>query len=187
MVALIAVMCVNAFARTGDANKRYVDFEDLDITAEQMPVIMESKVVVAAASILTDEIANVVMDNSGNYTFFKKQGSSSGDVEDRAGLTMLIKGLGGMEKFEMKDYDEDKIETYYYGAVLGLDTDRKYSDSFDATYGVFASYVGSDFKDRDFDDNKINFRPHFEAFGIGISSFGILSQIFTKGVVQLNL
>ena len=88
-----------------------------------------------------------------------------------------------MEKFEMKDYDEDKIETYYYGAVLGLDTDRQYSDSFDATYGVFASYVGSEFKDRDFDDNKIKQNSGF----VGVRGNWYIGKLFFGAVLDYGM
>ena len=107
------------------------------------------------SSILSNEVGNVILDNTGNYTFFKKQGTSSGDVEDRYGATMYIKGFGGQEKLDLKDFDSIKPETLYYGAIIGLDWDRQYSDNFDATYGLFISYAGSEIKDKDFDKNKI--------------------------------
>jgi len=183
VLALTAVMFLDVFAaNTNETNRRHVDFEELDLTNEEIPVIAESKVLVAASSILSDEVANAVLYNSGNYTFFKKQGSSSGDVEDRAGLTMWIKALGGMEKLDMKDYD-DEIETYYYGAVLGLDTDRQYSDSFDATYGIFASYVGSEFKDKDFDDDKIKQNGGF----VGVRGNWYVGKLFFGAVLDYGM
>lgn len=117
-------------------------------------MIAQSRLSVAAASILSNEVANVILDNSGNYTFFQKQGSNAGDVEDRAGITMYIKAFGAQEELEMKDWT--KFDTTYYGAILGFDTDRKYCDNFDATYGIFFSYAGSQLKEKDFEDNKFS-------------------------------
>lgn len=116
--------------------------------------VVQSKVAVAQASILSNELANLILDNSGNYTFFQKQGSNAGDVEDTDGLTMYIKALGGQDKFDMKDYT--KFDSTYYGVVLGLDTDRQYTDNFDATYGVFVSYMGSKLKEDDCSDDKLS-------------------------------
>ena len=107
-----------------------------------------ASVATGGTSIFTQEIAEAIFNNSGNYTFFHKQGESSceskqskypaGDVEDRTGATMWIKGLYGKEEV---DFDYKKFNTDYYGVLLGIDTDRKYTDSFDATYGIFAAYT----------------------------------------------
>ncbi len=120
---------------------------------------LHPKVAIAASSLLTNDVANVILDNSGNYTFFKKQGSSSGDVEDRTGVTMYIKGFGTMEKFEMKDYV--KFENKYYGGIIGLDWDRQYSDNFDATYGLFIAYAENELKEEDVEDNKLSSKNCF--------------------------
>ena len=69
VLALTAVMFLDVFAaNTNETNRRHVDFEELDLTNEEIPVIAESKVLVAASSILSDEVANAVLYNSGNYT-----------------------------------------------------------------------------------------------------------------------
>jgi len=114
----------------------------------------QARVAVAEASFLSNETANIILDNSGNYTFFKKQGSNAGDVEDFDGLTMYIKAFGGQDKLDMKDYT--KFNTTYYSVMLGLDTDRQYTDNFDATYGVFVSYAGVQSEEENFNDDKIS-------------------------------
>ncbi len=109
-----------------------------------------ASVATGGTSIFTQEIAEAVFNNSGNYTLFQKQGTVSessevkqskypaGDVDDREGLTMWIKGIYGKEEV---DFDYKKFNADYYGVILGIDTDRKYTDSFDATYGIFAAYT----------------------------------------------
>ena len=150
---------------------------------------VQSKVVVAAASVLSNELANVILDNSGNYTFFHKQGSNAGNVEDRSGATMYIKAFGGQEKLDMKDYT--KFDTTYYGAILGLDVDRKYTDNFDATYGIFVSYVGSQLKEEDFEDDKISQNSGFAGLRgnwyIGKLFFGaVLDYGFLANKVEID-
>ncbi len=104
-------------------------------------------VATGGTSIFAQEIAETILNNSGNYTFFHKQGSEieekqskypAGDVEDRTGATMWIKGVYGKEEV---DFDYKKFNADYYGVILGIDTDRKYTDNFDATYGIFAAYT----------------------------------------------
>ncbi len=102
------------------------------------------RAVMGGSSVFSQEIAEAVFNNSGNYTFFKKQGTSSGDVEDRDGLTMWVKGFYGDGKVDFNDIN--KINTTYYGGIIGVDTDRKYGRCFDATYGIFGSYTNGEFK-----------------------------------------
>ncbi len=132
------------------------------------------------SSILSSEVANVILDNTGNYTFFKKQGASSGDVEDRYGATMYIKGFGGQEKLDLKDFDSIDFETMYYGAVVGLDWDRQYTDNFDATYGLFVSYAGSEIKDKDFDKNKVKQNAGFA----GLRGIWYIGKLFFGAVAD---
>jgi hypothetical protein len=147
--------------------------------------IMLPKVALVNASIISNEVGNVILDNSGNYTFFKKQGSSSGDVEDRYGATMYIKGFGGQEELDLKDYDFSKFKNTYYGAVIGLDWDRQYSDNFDATYGLFISYAGSELKDKDFDSNKISQNAGFAGLrGIWYAGKFFLGAVADYGFIQ---
>lgn len=96
-------------------------------------------VATGGTSIFSQEIAETIFNNTGNYTFFHKQGTSGGDVDDRAGITMWLKGSLGQEKVDFDGYK--KFDANYYGAVVGIDTDRKYSDKVDATYGIFVAYT----------------------------------------------
>lgn len=116
------------------------------------PEILQSKVAVAGVSVSQEEIFDTIFNNAGNYTFFQKQGTSAGDVEDRSAPTLWVKAFGSKEDVDLDKYT--KIETTYYGAIAGLDFDRTYSDLFDATYGIFASYIGGELKDGDY-DNKV--------------------------------
>ena len=138
------------------------------------------KIALINSSILSNEVANVILDNTGNYTFFQKQGSNAGDVEDRSGVTMYIKGFGGQEKLDLKNYDYTKFENTYYGAILGLDWDRQYCDSFDATYGLFVSYAGSEIKDKDFKNNKITQNSGFA----GLRGNWYLNKFYFGAVVD---
>lgn len=147
--------------------------------------IMLPKISLINSSILSDQVGNVILDNTGNYTFFKKQGSSSGDVEDRYGATMYIKAFGGQEKLDLKDYDSSEFENTYYGAVIGLDWDRQYSDNFDATYGFFVSYAGSEIKDKDYDDNKVTQNAGFAGLrGIWYAGKFFLGAVVDYGFIQ---
>lgn len=163
--------------------------EEMELSDEELKefgsAIMLPKIALINSSILSDEVGNVILDNTGNYTFFKKQGASSGDVEDRYGATMYIKGFGGKEKLDLKDYDSSEFENTYYGAVLGLDWDRQYSDNFDATYGLFISYAGSEIKDKDFDDNKITQNAGFAGLrGIWYAGKFFLGAVVDYGFIQ---
>ncbi len=152
---------------------------------EEISAFMLPKVALINSSILSDEVGNVILDNTGNYTFFKKQGSSSGDVEDRYGATMYIKGFGGQEKLDLKDYDSTEFETTYYGAVIGLDWDRQYTDNFDATYGLFISYAGSEIKDKDYEDNKVKQNAGFAGLrGIWYAGKFFLGAVADYGFIQ---
>ena len=157
---------------------------DEDINSAASGLILP-KMALINTSILSNELANAILDNTGNYTFFKKQGSNAGDVEDRCGATMYIKGFGGQEKLDLKDYDYTEFETTYYGAILGLDWDRQYSDCFDATYGIFVSYAGSELKDKDFEDNKINQDAGFAGLrGIWYAGKFFLGAVADYGFIQ---
>jgi outer membrane autotransporter protein len=189
---VIALMLsTDVFARQGEKKEVDITFEDLNLMnyaytsgeysgleGELVFSTLQSKVAVAESSVLADEVANTVMDNSGNYTFFQKQGSGAGDVEDRAGATMYIKGFGGMEKLDMKDYT--KFDTTYYGAIVGLDWDRQYSDNFDATYGLFLSYVGSELKEEDFEYDKISANSGFA----GVRGNWYIGKLFFGAVLD---
>ena len=116
----------------------------------------------------------------GNYTFFQKQGTSAGDVEDRAAPTLWIKAFGSKEDVDLEEYTT--IETTYYGAVVGLDWDRQYSDNFDATYGVFASYIGGELKDTEF-GNKVDQSGGY----VGVRGNWYIGKLFFNGIVDYAL
>ena len=144
------------------------------------PEILQSKVAIAGANISQDEIFTTVFNNAGNYTFFQKQGSSAGDVEDRAAPTLWIKAFGSKEDVDLKEYTT--VETTYYGAIVGLDWDRQYSDNFDATYGIFASYIGGELKDTEF-DNKVDQSGGY----IGVRGNWYIGKLFFNGIIDYAL
>jgi len=163
----------------------FIEEAQAELGDSGISAIMLPKVALINSSILSNEVGNVILDNTGNYTFFKKQGSSSGDVEDRSGATMYIKGFGGQEELDLKDYDFSKFKNTYYGAVIGLDWDRQYSDNFDATYGLFISYAGSEIKDKDFDKNKITQNAGFAGLrGIWYAGKFFLGAVADYGFIQ---
>ena len=144
------------------------------------PEILQSKVAIAGANISQDEIFTTVFNNAGNYTFFQKQGTSAGDVEDRAAPTLWIKAFGSKEDVDLEEYTT--VETTYYGAVVGLDWDRQYSDNFDATYGVFASYIGGELKDKEF-GNKVDQNGGY----IGVRGNWYIGKLFFNGIIDYAL
>ena len=149
VMLLMLTMVGFSFARQNEKSYWDITWDDLSTEGPEAFFYVQPKIAVAASSLLANDVANVILDNSGNYTFFKKQGSSSGDVEDRTGVTMYIKGFGAMDKFEMKDYT--KFENTNYGGIIGFDWDRQYSDNFDATYGLFVAYAENELKEEDYE------------------------------------
>ena len=159
VMLLMLTMVGFSFARKIEKESHDVTWDMLGTEGPWTFFYAQPKIAVAASSLLANDVANVILDNSGNYTFFKKQGSSSGDVEDRTGVTMYIKGFGAMDKFEMKDYT--KFENTNYGGIIGLDWDRQYSDNFDATYGLFVAYAENELKEEDYEDDKLSSKNGF--------------------------
>ena len=159
VMLLMLTMVGFSFARKIEKESHDVTWDMLGTEGPWTFFYVQPKIAVAASSLLANDVANVILDNSGNYTFFKKQGSSSGDVEDRTGVTMYIKGFGAMDKFEMKDYT--KFENTYYGGIIGFDWDRQYSDNFDATYGLFVAYAENELKEEDYEDDKLSSKNGF--------------------------
>jgi hypothetical protein len=149
------------------------------------PVLLQSKVVIAASSISQEEVFDTVFNNAGNYTFFQKQGSNAGDVEDRAAPTLWIKAFGSQEDVDMEDYT--KVKTTYYGAVVGLDWDRQYTDNFDATYGIFASYIGGEFKDEDWSDSEGDFKVKQNGGYVGLRGNWYVGKLFINGIVDYGM
>ena len=159
VMLLMLTMVGFSFARKIEKESHDVTWDMLGTEGPWTFFYVQPKIAVAASSLLANDVANVILDNSGNYTFFKKQGSSSGDVEDRTGVTMYIKGFGAMDKFEMKDYT--KFENTNYGGIIGFDWDRQYSDNFDATYGLFVAYAENELKEEDYEDDKLSSKNGF--------------------------
>ncbi len=144
------------------------------------PKLLQSKVAIAGSNISQDEIFTTVFNNAGNYTFFQKQGSNAGDVEDRDAPTLWVKAFGSKEDVDLEEYT--KVETTYYGAVVGLDWDRQYTDNFDATYGIFASYVGGELKDDDW-DNKVKQNGGY----VGVRGNWYFGKLFVNGIIDYAL
>ena len=147
------------------------------------PVFLQSKVAIAASSLSQEEVFDTVLNNAGNYTFFQKQGSNAGDVEDRAAPTLWIKAFGSQEDLDMEDYT--KLKTTYYGAVVGLDWDRQYSDNFDATYGIFASYIGGEFKDEDWSEG--DFKVKQNGGYVGLRGNWYIGKLFINGILDYGM
>ncbi len=144
------------------------------------PEILQSKVAVAGVSVSQEEVFDTVFNNAGNYSFFQKQGSSAGDVEDRAAPTLWVKTFGSQEDVDLNDYT--KIETTYYGAMAGLDFDRQYSDLFDATYGIFASYIGGELKDGDY-ENKVKQNGGY----FGLRANWYIGKLFVNAIADYGV
>ena len=173
---------VKASGNSGSSNVDYgntLTFSRIDNKARN-PELLQSKVAIAGSNISQDEIFTTVFNNAGNYTFFQKQGTAAGDVEDRAAPTLWVKAFGSKEDVDLEEYTT--VETTYYGAVVGLDWDRQYTDNFDATYGVFASYVGGELKDDDW-DNKVKQSGGY----IGARANWYFGKLFVNGMIDYAL
>ena len=176
---------INIVRVSGNSDSSNVDygnvltFSRIDDKARN-PELLQSKVAIAGSNISQDEIFTTVFNNAGNYTFFQKQGTAAGDVEDRAAPTLWVKAFGSKEDVELEEYTT--VETTYYGAVVGLDWDRQYTDNFDATYGVFASYVGGELKDDDW-DNKVKQSGGY----IGARANWYFGKLFFNGMIDYAL
>lgn len=147
---------------------------------EANPELLQGKVVIAGAGILQEQVFDTVFNNAGNYTFFQKQGTSAGDVEDRAAPTLWVKGFGSKEDVDLENYT--KVETSYYGALVGLDFDRQYTDNFDATYGLFASYVGGELKDTEY-NNKVKQSGGYA----GLRANWYVGKLFINGILDYGM
>lgn len=176
---------INIVRVSGNSDSSNVDygnvltFSRIDDKARN-PELLQSKVAIAGSNISQDEIFTTVFNNAGNYTFFQKQGTAAGDVEDRAAPTLWVKAFGSKEDVDLEEYTT--VETTYYGAVVGLDWDRQYTDNFDATYGVFASYVGGELKDDDW-DNKVKQSGGY----IGARANWYFGKLFVNGMIDYAL
>lgn len=164
----------------GDGEANLESGEKIDT---KNPNLLQSKVAIAASSISQEEVFDAVLNNAGNYTFFQKQGSNAGDVEDRAAPTLWIKAFGSQEDVDMEDYT--KVKTTYYGAVVGLDWDRQYSDNFDATYGIFASYIGGEFKDDEWSEG--DFKVKQNGGYVGLRGNWYIGKLFINGIADYGM
>lgn len=164
----------------GDGEANLESGEKIDT---KNPNLLQSKVAIAASSISQEEVFDAVLNNAGNYTFFQKQGSNAGDVEDRAAPTLWIKAFGSQEDVDMEDYT--KVKTTYYGAVVGLDWDRQYSDNFDATYGIFASYIGGEFKDDEWSEG--DFKVKQNGGYAGLRGNWYIGKLFINGIADYGM
>lgn len=144
------------------------------------PRVLQPKVAIAGASISQEEVFDTVFNNAGNYTFFQKQGSSAGDVEDRAAPTLWVKAFGSQEDVDLENYT--KVKTNYFGAVVGLDCDRQYTDNFDATYGLFASYIGGELKD---DDSNSSVKQN--GGYLGVRGNWYIGKLFFNAIVDYGM
>ena len=142
------------------------------------PDILQGKVAIAGTSVSQEEVFDAIFNNAGNYTFFQKQGSSAGDVEDRAAPTLWVKAFGSQEDVDLEKYT--KVKTTYYGAVVGLDCDRQYTDNFDATYGIFASYIGGELKDDEYSGNKVKQNGGYAGFRAN----WYIGKLFINGILD---
>lgn len=144
------------------------------------PELLQGKVSIAGAGILQEQVFDTIFNNAGNYTFFQKQGTSAGDVEDRAAPTLWVKGFGSKEDVDLENYT--KVETSYYGALVGLDFDRQYTDNFDATYGLFVSYVGGELKDTEY-NNKVKQSGGYA----GLRANWYVGKLFINGILDYGM
>jgi hypothetical protein len=145
------------------------------------PEIEQSKVAIAGANISQEEIFDTVLNNAGNFSFFQKQGTSAGDVEDSSAPTLWIKAFGSKEDVDLEDYVT--VKTTYYGAMIGVDWERQYSETFDATYGIFGSYIGGELKNDDYTNSKVTQNGAY----LGVRAnwyFGELSKFFVNGIID---
>ena len=98
---------------------------------------------VQGARLLQEELSYILFENSGNFSFFTKSGESAGDIpRDRP--TAWVRAFAIDSEIDFDKYG--KADADYYGGIAGIDFDRLY-DGFNATYGLFGSYVTGKQKD----------------------------------------
>jgi outer membrane autotransporter protein len=78
-----------------------------------------------------------------------------------------------------------KVKTTYYGAMVGLDWDRQYSDNFDATYGIFASYIGGELKDDNWEEG--DYKVKQNGGYIGLRGNWYFGKLFVNGIVDYGM
>ena len=150
---------------------------------------------IIGASLSQENLVDSVFNNAGNYTFFLKKGNSvkqeqgiisiaSTESEYRDTPTLWIKGFGGEGKVDVDVFEENKkYKSTYYGAIVGLDFDRKYTDGFDATYGFFMSYINNELNIDKSEDIKLKQEMGF----VGVRGNLYFGRLFFSGIINYGL
>ena len=147
---------------------------------------------IIGASLSQENLIDSVFNNAGNYNFFLKQGKSVGQKqgisikssEYRDTPTLWIKGFGGEGKVDVDVLEENKkYKSTHYGAIVGLDFDRKYTDVFDATYGFFISYINNELNIDKYEDIKLKQNIGF----VGVRGTLYFGRLFFSGVINYGL
>ena len=141
---------------------------------------------------IQENLVDSVFNNAGNYNFFlkqeksvgQKQGISIKSKEYRDTPTLWIKGFGGEGKVDVDVLGENKkYKSTHYGAIVGLDFDRKYTDVFDATYGFFISYINNELNIDKSEDIKLKQNIGF----VGVRGTLYFGRLFFSGVINYGL
>ena len=147
---------------------------------------------IIGASLSQENLVDSVFNNAGNYNFFlkqeksvgQKQGISIKSKEYRDTPTLWIKGFGGEGKVDVDVLEENKkYKSTHYGAIVGLDFDRKYTDVFDATYGFFISYINNELNIDKSEDIKLKQNIGF----VGVRGTLYFGRLFFSGVINYGL
>ena len=147
---------------------------------------------IIGASLSQENLVDSVFNNAGNYNFFlkqeksvgQKQGISIKSKEYRDTPTLWIKGFGGEGKVDVDVLGENKkYKSTHYGAIVGLDFDRKYTDVFDATYGFFISYINNELNIDKSEDIKLKQNIGF----VGVRGTLYFGRLFFSGVINYGL
>ena len=147
---------------------------------------------IIGASLSQENLVDSVFNNAGNYNFFlkqeksvgQKQGISIKSKEYRDTPTLWIKGFGGEGKVDVDVLGENKkYKSTHYGAIVGLDFDRKYTDVFDATYGFFISYINNELNIDKSEDIKLKQNIGF----VGVRGTLYFGRLFFSGIVDYGL
>ena len=79
--------------------------------------------------------------------------------------------------------ENKKYKSTHYGAIVGLDFDRKYTDVFDATYGFFISYINNELNIDKSEDIKLKQNIGF----VGVRGTLYFGRLFFSGVINYGL
>ncbi len=131
---------------------------------------------VQGVRLLQEELAYVLFENVGNFSFFEKAGASAGDIP-RDNPTMWLKAFAVDSELDFGKYG--KADADYYGAMGGLDFDRLYK-GFDAAYGFFGSYISGKQK------GSISTTEQSGGYAGGKATF-YFGKLFFSGVLDAGL